>query len=147
MVRFSPPNKPVEMVVPENQRFSVITTFHFSCRKVLRDGIVTLIKRVQENLFPHLPQNFAPDLIGFPQAVQTEDDEETVVIGAAGAGALTEAPQLLQNFLPGAIGLPQLKQTVGKVSGLSRGRTTVPQFPQNFMPGCSGCRHVGQVSV
>jgi hypothetical protein len=70
-------------------------------------------KRDQVRLLPHFPQNFAPLLIGLPQAVQTEDGGGAAVTGAAGAGALTGAPQVLQNFLPGVTGLPQPGQVDG----------------------------------
>jgi hypothetical protein len=64
-------------------------------------------KRDQVCFLPHFAQNFAPGLIGLPQAVQTEDGGGAAVTGAAGAGELTGAPQLLQNFLPSITGLPQ----------------------------------------
>lgn len=70
-------------------------------------------KRDQVRLLPHFAQNFAPGLIGLPQAAQTEDGGGDAVTGAAGAGALTEAPQLLQNFLPGVTGVPQPGQVDG----------------------------------
>jgi hypothetical protein len=64
-------------------------------------------KRDQVRLLPHFAQNFAPGLIGLPQAAQTEDGGGAAVTGALGAGALTGAPQLLQNFLPVCTGVPQ----------------------------------------
>ena len=64
-------------------------------------------KRDQVRLLPHFAQNFAPGLIGLPQAAQTEDGGGAAVTGAAGAGALTVAPQALQNFLPDFTGVPQ----------------------------------------
>jgi hypothetical protein len=67
------------------------------------------IKRDQVRFLPHFAQNIAPGLIGLPQAAQTEDGGG----GAAGAGALTGAPQVLQNFLPGATGFLQLGQGDG----------------------------------
>ena len=70
-------------------------------------------KRDQVSFLPHFAQNFAPGLIGLPQAAQTEDGGGAAVTGAAGAGALTGAPQALQNFLPGVIGLPQPGQVDG----------------------------------
>lgn len=62
--------------------------------------IMTGIKRDQESILPHFAQNFAPGRIGLPQAAHTEDGGGAAVTGAAGAGALTGAPQLVQNFLP-----------------------------------------------
>ena len=70
-------------------------------------------KTDQVSFLPHFPQNFAPGLIGLPQAAQTEDGGGGAVTGAAGAGALTGVPQLLQNFLPGATGFLQLGQVDG----------------------------------
>ena len=70
-------------------------------------------KRDQVRLLPHFAQNFAPGLIGLPQAAQTEDGGGGAVTGAAGTGALTMAPQALQNFLPGATGFLQLGQVDG----------------------------------
>jgi hypothetical protein len=64
-------------------------------------------KRDQVRFLPHFAQNFAPGLIGLPQAVQTEDCGGAAVTGTAGARALTGVPQLLQNFLPGSTGLLQ----------------------------------------
>ena len=64
-------------------------------------------KRDQVHLLPHFAQNFAPGLIGLPQAAQTKDGGRAAVTGAAGAGALTGAPQVLQNFLPDFTGVPQ----------------------------------------
>ena len=61
----------------------------------------------QVRFLPHFPQNFAPSLIGLPQAAQTEDGGGGAVNGAGGGGALTGVPQVLQNFLPGVTGLPQ----------------------------------------
>jgi hypothetical protein len=61
-------------------------------------------KRDQVRLLPHFAQNFAPGLIGFPQAAQTEDGGGGAVTSAAGAGALIGVPQLLQNFLPAVKG-------------------------------------------
>jgi hypothetical protein len=49
-------------------------------------------KNNQENLFPHIPQNFASGLIGLPHAVQTGDGEGTAITGVAGAGTLAGAP-------------------------------------------------------
>jgi hypothetical protein len=65
---------------------------------------MTIIKRDQVCFLPHFAQNFAPGLIGLPQVAQTEDSGGGAVTGAAGAGALTGAPQLLQNFLPAVKG-------------------------------------------
>ena len=70
-------------------------------------------KRDQVCFLPHFSQNFAPGLIGLPQAAQTKDGGRAAVTGAAGAGALTMAPQALQNFLPGATGFLQLGQVDG----------------------------------
>ena len=70
-------------------------------------------KTDQVSFLPHFPQNFAPGLIGLPQAAQTQDGGGAAVTGAAGAGALTVAPQALQNFLPGVTGLPQPGQVDG----------------------------------
>jgi len=70
-------------------------------------------KRDQVRLLPHFAQNFAPGLIGLPQAEHAEERGGAAVTGAAGTGALTMAPQALQNFLPGATGFLQLGQVDG----------------------------------
>jgi hypothetical protein len=77
---------------------------------VLPKETMTGIKRDQVRFLPHFAQNFAPGLIGLPQAVHTEDGGGAAVTDTAGAGALIGAPQLLQNFLLGVTGLPQSGQ-------------------------------------